>query len=276
MRKYLLTILIIILLVAGVVVGLLLVQQRQIFNQKASTPTGTATVSLQPSQASFQRSVANPVSVYFNTKGISISGITVRLTFSNLGVSASGIQVSSNLLTSGDWTCPVKSITSSGSTGQIDIACLNTSTAGYSNSTDTLLATFNLTASAVPLVNPLIVSFDPTQTVITQKSDATDIALTPTSTGSYTIVDTLSGSPTATPVVIVASPTATPLGGATNAPTPTATATTVAVATNTPTPTASGSATAVSMPVTGFDAPTIVGIAAGGFLLLVGAMALIL
>src|SRR5688572_22609732 len=127
MKKYLLAILVIVILSAGVVVGLLLVQQQQIFKQKASTPTGTATVSILPAQANFVRNVDNPVRVYFNTKGISVSGVSVRLTYSNLGVAASGIQIGSDLLSSGEWTCPVKSVTSSGSTGQIDISCINTS-----------------------------------------------------------------------------------------------------------------------------------------------------
>ncbi len=269
MRKYLLAILVIILLSAGVVVGLLLVQQRQIFNQKASSPTGTATVSITPAIASFERNVAHPISVYFNTKGLLVSGVKIQLTFSNLGVTASGIQISSGLISSGDWNCPVKSVTSLGSTGQIDISCVNTSPIGYSNNVDTLLATFNLLATEVPVVNPLIVSFDPVQTTLTQKSDSADIALTPASTGSYTITDTIAGSPTPTSIVFVTSPTSTPnstlLAQATSTPTAIATATATVAAIPTKPP----------IPVTGFDTPTIIGAVGGGLLLLVGALVLI-
>lgn len=276
MKKYLLIIIVIILLVGGMVAGLLLVQQQQIFKQKASTPTGTATVSITPSQQTMQRNTSYPISINFDTKGILISEVDVRLTYSNLGVDASNITISQDLLSSGDWNCPVKSVTSTGSTGQIDINCLNTSATGYSNNADTLLATFDLMASQVPIQNPLIISFDPVATVIKQKSDGTDIALTPSSTGSYTITDTLAGTETLSPVVIVASPSPSPslLAGATLSPSPTTTAT--PIFTPIYTPTATAGATLPPVPVTGFDTPTIIGAAAGGILLLIGMLALIL
>jgi len=283
----------VLVLVGGVVVGLLLVQQQQVFKQKASTPTGTSTLTIQPATASFERGTSNPISLYFNTHGISVSGINVRLTYSNLGVTASGINTS-DLTSSGDWSCPVKTVTSNGSTDEIDIVCTNSAPAGYSNNVDTLLATFNLTASQVPIQNPLIISFDPAGTTVTQKSDGADIALTPSSIGSYTITDTLAGSPTASPIIVVASPTATPTGSAlalaatatptataTVAPTATATATTSVFATVTPTPvptaTAFGATPTASpfpMPVTGFDAPTVIGAIGGVSLLIIGALAL--
>lgn len=225
MKKYLLAFLVIVLLGAGLLVGLLLVQQRQIFNQKASSPTGTATVTLKPALATFQRGQANPISVFFNTNGIAISGITVRLMFSNLAqATASNIQINTDLTSTSDWSCPIRTVSPGSSTTEVDIACVNVTPAGYSNSADTLLATFNLQVDQVPSQNPLTVSFDPTETKITQKSDATDIALTPTSTGQYTITDTLVGSPTPTPDTIVASPTATATSNSFATPTPTATA----------------------------------------------------
>lgn len=297
MRKYIIIALVILILVGGVIVGLILVQQNQIFKQKASTPTGVASVSIQPSQATFQRDVANPVSVYFNTKGISVSDVKVTLTFSNLGVTASGISIAQDFLSSGDWTCPVKTVTSTGSTGQVDISCHNTSDTGYSNNSDTLLGTFNLTASQVPIQNPLIVGFDPTNTTITQKSNGTDIALTPSSTGSYTITEAVAGSPTASPLLVLASTTPTPTTTGTGAalatstplptftpiptvtPTPTSTAL-LALASTTPiptiTPTLIPGQTNPPIPVTGFDTPTIIGIAGGGVLLLLAVFALVL
>lgn len=286
MKKILLAILVIVLLSAGVVVGLILVNQQQIFKQKAATPTGTSKVSIKPATGNFSLNSPNTISVYFNTANISISGVSIRLTYSNLGVTASGIQIDPGLLGSGDWTCPVKSTSANGSTGQVDISCINTSTAGYSNNADTLLGTFTLTASQVPVINPLIVSFDSQNSIITQKSDGSDILLTPVSTGSYTITSSISQGPTATPISIVPSPTATPTPGptapgATATPIPTATATAIGA---TATPTASPTDTPVGqtpgptnppIPVTGFDTPTIIGAAAGVMLLIFGAAALI-
>lgn len=283
MGKYLLILLIVVVLVAGVIAGIVLVQQRQNLSQKASPLTGAASVSLQPLQASFDRNTPYPVSVFFNTGGTAISTISVRLTFSNLGVTASGIQVSSSLLSSGDWTCPVKSITSVGSTGQIDIKCLNTSDAGFSSTANTLLGTFNLTADQVPVQNPLIVSFDAASTSMTQKSDASQVVVNLDGTGSYTITGGIAGSPTPTPILIVSSPTPTPLGTllaqATSSPTPTATASSSAFPTPTSTTSATGSgslATNPPIPVTGFDIPTIMGLVGGGILLSLGALMLIL
>ncbi len=285
MKKILLGILVIILLSAGVVVGLILVQQNQVFKQKASSPTGTANVSISPATSSFQRNTPYTISVYFNAGNISMSGLQVRLTYNNLAVKATALKIDSNLLSSGDWLCPVQTITAQGSTDQIDIACANTSPAGYTNSSNTLLATFTFTASQVPSPNPLIISFDPEISKLTQKSDGTDILLTPASTGSYTILDTIAGSPTVPPVIIPASPTATPTLGPTLAPGATATPTASASATPSASPTATASATPIGqtpgptnppIPVTGFDAPTMIGAAAGIILLLFGAAALIL
>lgn len=273
MRKFVIGFLVLAILGVGVFVGLLLVQQQQIFKQKAAVPTGTATVSIQPAQASFQRNTPNTISIYFNTAGTLVSGVSVRLTFSNLGVTASSIQISPDLLSSGNWSCPIKSISSQGSTGQVDISCINTAEAGYSTQTDTFLASFSLTATQVPVVNPLIVGFDTQQSIITKKSDGSDILLTPQSTGSYTITDIIAQSPTASPLLVFTSPTATPLGGLLPTITPTPTAT----ASSTPTFfTATTSATVPPIPVTGFDTPTIIGAAAGALLLLISTLVIIL
>lgn len=279
MKKALIGILIVVILGLGLVVGIFLVGQTQIFKQKASSPTGTATVSLTPSQGNFQVNSVNSISVNFNTKGILISGVAMRITFSNLSAKASNIAINQSLLSSGDWTCPVKTVSDSGPIEEVDISCANTNTAGYSTSTDTVLATFDFTPSSVPVVNPLTLSFDPIETKITQKSDASDIALTPTSTGSYTIIGSLATSPTPTSPVIVVSPTATATNQATYNPIPTpmltptptgstfsfptATATTTSYVVPTPT-----SSSRPPIPVTGFDTPTII-LGLGGILLVI-------
>ncbi|SRR5260221_3761556 len=268
MKNILIGILIILILGAGLGVGLLLVNQQAIFKQKAATPTGTGGVSIQPATSSFERNTPYPISIFFNTHSISVSDVTVRLTFSNLSAGASNIQISPTLLSDGSWSCPVKTISTVGSTTEVDIKCVTSSDAGYSNSANTLLATFNITATQVPVVNPLIVSFDPQSSIMTQKSDGSDILLTPASTGSYTITDTIAGSPTASPLIVVASSSPTPLGTINPTITPI------------PTATASGSATPIPtqkpIPVTSFDAPTIIAGAGGVLLLIFSAAALIL
>ncbi|CAN5331480.1 hypothetical protein BH10PAT1_BH10PAT1_0170 [soil metagenome] len=277
-RNILVGILIVLILGTGLVVGIFLVQQNQLFNQKASSPSGTGTVSLSPATGTYDINSTNPVSIYFNTNGVSVSGITVGITYSNLSMTASNIQIGQTLLAGGDWACPVKNITATGSTSEVDLACVNTSPAGFSSTSDTLLGTFDLTANNVPVLNPLIISFVSENTVMTQKSDGTDIALTPSSTGSYTITNNISESPTPTGLIVVASPTPTdsataaPSGSATASPTPTSSP--LASATNSPT--SNPSATNPPLPVTGFDTPTIIGGVAGVLLLIISAAALIL
>lgn len=297
MRKYLLAILVIVLLSAGVVVGLILVKNKQIFNQKAFNQGGTATISISPATASFDRGTPYTVSVYFNTHGISINAVSFRIDYANPGIKASGITINPDLL-SQSWTCPTKSIAtdSSGVTDNIDLSCAFIQAgSGYSNNADTLLATFTVTASQVPANNPVAFSFDPDPilTVITQSSDSTDIALTPTSTGSFTINDVIAQSPTPTPIIVVGSPTPTPIttqaptSSPTATPAPTSTSTAAAQATSTPVPTSTSIANATttpkpsgtanpSLPVTGFDAPTVIGGISGVLLLIFGAAALIL
>ncbi|HVT62077.1 MAG TPA: hypothetical protein VHD33_01140, partial [Legionellaceae bacterium] len=285
-----LAIIVIIILSAGVVVGLILLKSNKQFNQKAFNQNGTATVTISPATGSFDLNTPNTVSVNFNTGGLSVKGISMRIDYSNIGVQADNIQISTDLLQQG-WTCPVKTVSSNGSTDNIDISCaFTTAGAGYSNNSDTTLATFTVTPSQVPPVNPVIFSFDPdpTLTQVTLASDGSDIALTPSSTGSFTVNSAISQSPTPTPTVIVSTPTPTPslIAAATDTPVPTSTATTAPTSTATAAPTAtatSSSATTsptatpnTNLPVTGFDTPTIVGGGIGVTLLMLAAAALIL
>lgn len=290
MKKYLLAILVIILLSAGVVVGLILVKNNQLFNQKASTPTGTATISISPATANFDRGVANPVTVSFNTGGVLVKTFQAVINYSNVGVQASNIQLNPDLAAQG-WSIVYKNISTTGSTDAIQLsATVGQAGPGYSNTTDTPIFTFDVTATQVPSINPVEFSFDPdaTLTVLIQASDGSDISMTPNTSGLYTITDTIAQSPTPTPIIVVTNPTPTPVD--TQAPsstsTPVPTSTTTATVTTTPVPTAttialasgtaSPAATAAALPVTGFDTPTIVGGATGILLLIFGAAALIL
>jgi hypothetical protein len=176
-------------------------------------------------------------------------------------------------LASGDWNCPTRNISAQSGSVFIDIACANLSASGYSSNADSLFATFNMKVERVPAVQPVTLRFDPSQSVITQKTDTQDILLIPTSTGEYTVAGAVQ--PTATSV-----PTATPtrVPGVTSTPTPTATPTVKTSVTPTPTkisvatPTATGSA---KLPDAGVSYPTIIGLGLG-LLLIFGALILAL
>ncbi len=225
----------IILVIVAIPLGVYLVKQRQEIRKRASTPSGTALVSLSPASGNYEVGQSFPVSVYFNPVSIPISSIAVRITYPLSGnLTASSLQINPSFLTSGNWMCPVKTITPTGSQVEIDIACANITTEGFTAASDTLLASFNLVANEVPAVNPVVLSFDPQQSKIQSKIDNVDILLTPTSNGSYTIGG--GATATATPTTIPPEATATPTesAGVTNTPTPTQSA---GEPTNTPTPT---------------------------------------
>lgn len=268
-KKIIISLLVILVSGGGIIAGLVLVRQKQELREKAAVPGGQAEVSLFPTTGSFDVGDTFPVSVYFNTANIAISGVSVRLTYSYFGATpefvASNIEINSVLLSSGDWTCPTRNVTAEAGKANIDIACANISAAGFSTSSDTLLATFDFAVERTPAVDPVVVRFDPSMSVITQKSDGQDILLIPTSTGEYSVAGvTATATPIPTGAVISATPTVTPTG--TTTPTATPTLTTTA------TPTATGAA---QLPDAGVSYPTVVGIGLG-ILVIVGAFILAL
>jgi len=222
-KNYLLLILGGLVILGGLAAGLISSQKPQEIRKKASTPQGVATISLSPAVGTYQVDQSFPVSIKFDPKGIAISTIALRITYPFSGqtpeVSASNIQIDSQLLSSGDWTCPIKQIYSENGRVTIDISCANTNPSGFTTSRETTLASFTLTPSQLPASNPVVLSFDPTETKINRKSDGTDILSTPTSTGSYTITSRqITPTPTLTPSP---GPTPTPTLTPTLTPTPT-------------------------------------------------------
>jgi hypothetical protein len=276
------SILVIIILGGGIVAGVMLVKQQQELREKAAVPGGQARVSLYPTSGSFNVGDTLPVSVYFNTSGVSISSVKLRLIYPFTGTSpeitASDIEINQVIEKSGNWNCPTKSVTTEGQNIAVDIACANIGATGYSTTSDTLLATFKLTVNRIPQTNPFSLRFDPSQSIITQKSNGQDI---------LNIPDNETGKATFT-VSTPAGPTATPTKGATPTPTkkPTATPTTTKVPTATPTsrlsPTPTGKVTAtptkgttvtptktvsptssVELPNAGYSIPSYIGLGLG-------------
>ncbi|MBI3443144.1 hypothetical protein HY008_00570 [Candidatus Woesebacteria bacterium] len=271
--KTIILIAVLLLLLTGIPVGIFLLRQTQEIREEAAVPAGEARVSMAPATATHPVGETFPVSISFTTQNIPISAIAVRITYSYTGtapeVTASNIEVSPALTQTGDWSCPVKTITPVAGKVQIDLACVNLSTQGYIASSDTLLATFNLTGNQVPVINPVVLTFDRDQSIITRKTDAQDILLIPTSTGSYTIASVGGdGVPSSTP-----SPTPTTSSGASPTPTSlTPSPTGIQGATNTPTSTGSATPTGgTPLPETGVSLPMVFALGVGA-LLLVGAI----
>ncbi|KKQ43185.1 MAG: hypothetical protein US60_C0006G0029 [Microgenomates group bacterium GW2011_GWC1_37_8] len=266
-RKILVAFLIILVAVGGFVAGLFLLRERQDLREEAAVPTGQAKVSIKPESGSFNVGDDVPMQIYFNPANIPISGVAVRLTYGFSGsspeVSVSAINVNATMLSTGDWTCPTQESRQEGSDVVIEIACANTSSAGFVANSDTLLADVTLKVNKAPSVSPFLVRFDPAESVITRKSDNSDILLIPTSTGSYSIAGSgVQVSPTVTPRVSIS-------------PTPT---TRVTATPTTRVPTASPTATTKGgeqLPVAGVSYPTVFGIGLG-ILVIVGGVLLAL
>jgi len=267
----------IIILAGGVVAGVMLIRQQQELREKAAVPGGQARVSLFPTLGNLNVGDDIPVSVYFNTSGVSISSISLRLLYPFSGaqpeVTTSNIEINPIIENSGNWNCPKKSITTEGQNVAIDIECANISATGYATSTDTLLSTFSLTVGQIPQTNPFTLSFDPSQSIITQKSNGADILNIPddeTGTATFTVTSDTYVSPTigpsatpttkpsATPTTIRTSVTPTPTLKVTSTPTPTRSLT--ATPTRVVTPTSGPSS---ELPEAGFSAPTYIGVSLG-------------
>lgn len=255
-KKILVALLIIAVAVGGFVAGLILLQEQQEIREEASTPTGTATVSISPETGNFNIGDTINTSVYFDPKGVIINGVAVRLTYPFTGttpeITVSSIEVNSSLLSSGDWTCPTQDSSLSGDMVIIDIACANTSAAGYTANDNVLLANVRLNVARTPQVSPFVIRFDNVRSVIYRKSDNQDILLVPTSTGSYTVAG--GTQPTAVPTVGV---TGTPATTVTATPTLSASPT----ATLAPSPTQTVSKG--ELPDAGVSLPTVFGVSLG-------------
>jgi hypothetical protein len=279
-RKVIISVLGILVLIGGVVAGVLLIKQRQELTKEAAVPGGQAKVSLYPTSGTFNLNNSFPISIYFNTSGVAISGITVRLTYPYSGINpeitASNISINSIIERSADWNCPTKSVSAEGGNVLIDIACANIGASGYSNNSDTLLATFDLAVTRIPVTNPVRLRFDPSQSIITQKTNGQDILNIPdpqTAEGVYTIGGTAQPTNTPTPTTkpgITVTPT--PITKLTITPTPTSRLTTTPTPTlrltSTPTPTKAQTKGGTELPSAGFGTPTIVGLGLGIILII--------
>ncbi len=232
------------LIVFGVLIARVFINYPTENRSDASTDTGTVSVNISPATKTLNAGESSSVAISFDGGGKSISGLAVRLQYTAPLSGTTPMLVASNLTpiitqTDSAWSCPVKSITTNGPTTTLDLGCLYQNTAGFIAGASTSLATFTITAGPNQTASPIIISFDPAATVITQKSNAQDIAATPQGSARISIVST---NPTATPT---ATPTTTP------SPTPTVTAGNP-TATPTPTITPTGVLTATPTPGTSF------------------------
>jgi len=273
-KRIITTGLVVIVGIVGIMVGLVLVKERQDIQERAAVEAGNASVSLNPGSGNYDVGDTISVSVYFNTDGIAISGVATQLVYPFSGptpeILAGNIQINPSFLSSGDWSCPTLEISESVGNVVIDISCANISASGFTSTTDTLLATFDLIVDQVPSNNPTVMVFDPVGSRISDMTGL-DILLIPSTEGTYTIGQiqatvTPTSSATSTPMpTSFATATSTPTIAlevtATASPTPT-------TSTLTSTPSTSATPTPAELLDAGVSAPTIVGLGLGLFTLL--------
>jgi len=159
--------------------------------------SGIGSISLSPSTSDIAVDSVFPVAINFQTGGVSISSLVMRLIFDYSGatpelnvVDASGNlanKVFPNSALSNDWNFSVNSVTRASSKVTIDLAALNTNPSGFSSSTQTNLATMYLKAGSVPATNPVVLTFDMTKTRMLAKNDPTQDILGSASGASYTV-----------------------------------------------------------------------------------------
>lgn len=289
MKKVGIAFLIILVGVSGFLVGLYLLQEQQDIREQAAVPGGQATVSISPSSGDFEVGDNITAEVSFNTSGIPISGVAVRLLYPFSGISPEisviRVQVDEDLLASGNWSCPTRNAFQQGGNVFIDVACANLSASGFVSNSNIKLATIEMRVNRLPSTNPLVLRFDPQQSVITRRNDNQDILLIPQSQGTYlvksaseptaTLTPTTTNTPTPTEVVMTntATPTIPVTIISTRTPTPTKT--------DTPTPLVTenreqtSTPTKAQLPDAGVSMPTILGVILG-ILVVIGAIVLAL
>lgn len=215
-------------LVGGLAAGILLVGQRQLFRQKASVSGGVAKIYITPESNTINVGDVFSAKVYFDSGSIAVSAMTVQLEYSYSGseppISATDVQINSGLIQN-NWDFPsvLKTITTSGGKVVIRFAGFSNSISGYTTTGQEELATITFSGNSQGTIN---VSFNPTESKMTKKSDGTDTLMIPQSTGTYTVSG---GGSNYTPT-----PTATP--GPTNSGSPLQTLKPVPTATKPPIP----------------------------------------
>jgi len=251
-RNVLIGVLVLLVISIGVVVGVFVLQQDQDVREQASVPTGSATITLAPTDATITPGRPTQVSVLFNPASIAISGVSARLSYAysetTSPVTVSNIAISPGLLTSGDWECNQSEFSQTVGTAAIDISCFNRNPNGFTADIDTLLVTFDLNATSVPEINPVKVTFDPEASILVSVTTGDDVLLTPDAEGTYRVTGGIGG--TATPE---------PSGSATGSATPRPTGTPISRVTPTP---------VAELPEAGIASPTLIGVGAGVILLM--------
>jgi hypothetical protein len=215
----------------GLIIGIILVTQRQLINQKAAVPTGgSATFRLDPANTSIEAGQFSTISGILNTGSVFTSGYTINGVIDYSGempadiVDASGNPASSltNLISETS-NCLENSVTRT--TGRISfiITCVvpASNNTGYSTNSQDVTA-FNLRLKGLVSNQTVTITFNNDVSRVDNRANNTDTLMFPTG-GTYAITGTTDITPTTTTTPSI---TTTPNPNATNTPTSSPTPTT--------------------------------------------------
>lgn len=204
MKKYLVLGLTLLILSFGLLLSLRLTSQKQEIRKKAAVSGGVGKITLTPQTATKYPGERFTTTIKFRTgtdsnNALTISAISFRITYPYSGetpeldvVDSNGnpsnqIYPDGNLLASGDWAFPIKSVVRSGGKVTIDFAAINTNPNGYKSPLEVPLANIYFKANRVPSSNPIILSFDLSLSKIMTKADPPVDILENPQNASYTI-----------------------------------------------------------------------------------------
>jgi len=171
------------------------------YRQKASVEGGEFNVELSPASGTYRIDQSFPVAVKFDlgANPIYIAALAVRLIYNYSEDTPIFTVIDSDELANGtqvelgpefkkeDWNCPVNKVTFGGGKALVDISCANTTITGYKTTEKVTLATVTFKATDTPANNPVELTFDAAESIITRKSDGQDFLAIPSSKGSYKI-----------------------------------------------------------------------------------------
>lgn len=178
-----------------------LVYQNQNPQSLASGSAGVGTMTVSPTSLSLATGETKQVKVFINSGGKAVNLAQAVLTYPYSGsapaVVASGVALDSTLRNN-DWACGILKVEAVAPNVEISISCTNSGETGYVAPSNTLFATFNLTANSVPTANPFQLTFKPADSYLLEKvsGPAVDILQTPTSAVAVSVTQPNSNSGT--------------------------------------------------------------------------------
>lgn len=171
------------LLVVGSGVAALVLLNRPQIAPKAAVVNGPVKIDIAPITMALQPGGSNAAKVMIHTSQRKISGIATELTFTYQGtppINMSQVTVSPAFLAASGFTCLINKVVPTATTVSLQVACtLTTAGQGYSNNAAVEFYSVPITAGNAPTAQPVVITFNPEGTVVTDFDTTEDIVAIP-------------------------------------------------------------------------------------------------